>query len=148
MSYEVFQIMNQDGLAPSQNPSARVVVRTAFPVEGQPDFDARFLLNCQGPEDKFVIFTSTENQEFFIKRVHALQSSTIRSIIEATPRNHEWNCIEKLIFPTVSSRLMLHVCQYLIYKATFTGSQALFPAYPVEPDLAVELYRVTQYLNV
>lgn len=133
--------------ADPQNP-LRVIVRIRHPAKGQPDFDARSLLNCQGRKDRMVMFTSQENQEFFIKRAHALQSSTIRAMLEA-PRYPQCDCTEMVRFPTINSRLMLHVCKLLVFKATFAGrGEVAVPPYTVEPEVAAEFDEVAKYLNI
>lgn len=150
MTFESYQLrmdpVQVEAGADPQNP-LRVIERTSYPVEGQEDFDPHKLLNCQGPEDKYVILISSENQEYFIKREHALQSSTLRTMLE-DPRYPPSDSVEQVRFPFVRSHILLYVCQYLVFRATYSGAQTWIPPFPFKREIAFELLEIADFLDI
>lgn len=146
--------MNQEHLdagADPANPNRVIVRNPREPARPQREFNAQQLLNLNGPDDRYVVLIASDDHEFYIKRTHAIQSTTIEALLNAGPRANRrpgGDELQRIKFPGFASSVLKHVCQYLIYKSTFPNSRQDFPAYPVPPELAADLLVAAAFFNI
>ncbi|CAG8453963.1 8517_t:CDS:2 [Funneliformis caledonium] len=85
---------------------------------------------------EYVKLTSSDGFEFYIERNAALISGTIKNMLSSPVH-----------FRDITAVILEKVCQYLYYKSRYTASQTDIPAFPIEPNLALELLMVADFLD-
>ncbi|KAL7752661.1 elongin C [Sorochytrium milnesiophthora] len=90
---------------------------------------------------------SSDGFEFVIDRKCAMASGTIKSMLSSPGRftESQQNLIE---FKDIKAIVLEKVCQYLYYRVRYTNSTSEIPDFKLEPDYALEVLMVAEYLDV
>ncbi|KAG4302282.1 hypothetical protein PCANB_001564 [Pneumocystis canis] len=95
---------------------------------------------------QFLKLISSDGFIFVIKRSHAYVSKTIQKMLDESCNFLEYEKNE-INFKTINAKLLEIVCQYLYFHEKYKNSTNI-PEFPIEPDIAIELLMISDFLDV
>ncbi|KAG4306219.1 hypothetical protein PORY_000207 [Pneumocystis oryctolagi] len=100
-------------------------------------------------EPEFLKLISSDGFIFVIKRSQARVSGTIRQILDEPSKKVTFleNKKNEINFKTINAKLLDIVCQYLYFHEKYKDRDFV-PEFPIEPDIAIELLMVSDFLDV
>ena len=101
---------------------------------------------CEGPDSMYVKLISCDDQEFIVKREHALTSGTIKAMLSG-PGQFSENETNEVKFREIPSHVLQKVCMYFAYKFRYTNSSTEIPEFPITPEIALELLMAANFLD-
>ena len=89
---------------------------------------------------------ASDGSEIIIDRRAALVSGTIKSML-AGPGQFAESQQGEIKFPEISAKVLEKTVQYFYYKLKYTNHQGALPAFPIEPEHALELLMAANFLD-
>jgi hypothetical protein len=98
-------------------------------------------------EYDFVVLVSSDGFEYYVPKKQAIEAETIRSMLEGAGQFLEKERNE-IVFRDIPSHILERVCVYLHYRSRYQNPTAEVPAFPIEPEIALELLMAANFLDV
>lgn len=102
----------------------------------------------------FVKLVSGDGFSIILDRAVAIQSSTIKSILDTTRNNDSSEGMvfaealkNEISFPEIKGKVLDKVCQYLTYKHRYSLLSTELPAFPFDLEMSLELLMAADYLD-
>ncbi|KAG5519215.1 hypothetical protein PMAC_002303 [Pneumocystis sp. 'macacae'] len=97
-------------------------------------------------KSEFLKLISSDNFVFLIKKSQACVSGTIRQMLDES-NNFLENKNNEINFKTINAKFLDIVCQYLYFHEKYKNADFI-PEFPIEPDMAIELLMISDFLEV
>ncbi|KAI8892561.1 BTB/POZ protein [Globomyces pollinis-pini] len=105
-----------------------------------------FQMTNNSEERLTVKLISSDLFEFVIDRKCALASGAIK-ILLSSPGQFTESVQNEIHFRDIKAVILEKVCKYLYYKVAYSNTMQEVPAFPIEPEIAMELLNAADFLD-
>eukprot|EP01084_Bolivina_argentea_P091208 164204_1 len=91
----------------------------------------------------YVKLVSTEGDEFWVDRKCAMVSKVIKTMLEGNFTESRG----EVTFGDIRAPILEKVIQYMYYNVKYTSTSSKAPDFPVELDMAIELLKISHFLE-